>query len=512
MSSDTILQNLFSTVETRYGKVRGIINGGVHGFQGVPYGDDTGGPARFQPPRPPKPWVGVRDCFGPGHASPQVPTPIGHTYAQLIYFDRAVSECGMSEDCLHLSVWTPGVNDGGKRPIRVSLHGGGFAISSGSAALYDGAQLASGEDVVVVSVTHRLASFGYLGLQGLGADERFDTAGVSGILDLVQALQWVRDHAETFGGDADRVMIFGQSGGGWKTSMLLAAPAARGLFHRAAVQSGSWNRVLTEDEGASLALALLNTLGLGSNEVARLVDLPFDQILAAQSVIGALAFSPVLNETALPHQPLDPAALDFSRDIPVIISTMLDDAGLFLDSFSLDEEGLKAVLSQTYGDRAGELLALYRRHYPAKSAYLLHAQMVTDAGFRRLADTQAEARVRHGAPVWRYQWDWPSPAWDGLFGAAHAMDVSATFNNVRDPLLGAGHATGRKLAGGLSSAFARFAATGDPQTPKLPAWPRFRLEDRACLILDENPHVASDPNPALRAFWNTLPPPVSVLG
>jgi len=258
----TTVDDLFCVAETTTGKIQGLVTQGVRQFKGVPYGASTGGGNRFLPPRPVQPWTGIRECFGHGQASPQVLTPITNTYGQLIFFDRAVAEGGMGEDCLNLNIWTPALRDGGKRAVMVSLHGGGFAISSSAAALYDGAQLAMRGDVVVVTISHRLASFGYLDLADVGGGEDLAFAGVAGIMDLVAALEWIRDNIENFGGDPDRVMVFGQSGGGWKTSVLLGAPAAKGLFHRAAVQSGSWPRLQTRDEASAAAHALAAIWGV----------------------------------------------------------------------------------------------------------------------------------------------------------------------------------------------------------------------------------------------------------
>jgi len=211
---------LFWTVDTTSGKVQGIATTGIKEFRGIPYGAPTGGRNRYMPPRKPAPWTGVRECFGHGPICPQTPANLNSDYAMLIQWDLHVG--GMGEDCLSLNVWTPGVNDGQRRAVMVSFHGGGFATGSGNAPGYDGAQLAKFGDVVVVTVNHRLASLGYLYLAGLGAPPEFAQAGVAGMMDLVASLEWVRDNIERFGGDPRRVMIFGQSGGGAKTSTILA--------------------------------------------------------------------------------------------------------------------------------------------------------------------------------------------------------------------------------------------------------------------------------------------------
>ena len=502
---------LFCIAETASGRIQGLMNEGIRQFKGVPYGASTGGGNRFLPPAKPAPWTGVRECFGYGPVSPQAPTTISNLYGQLIHFDLAVAEGGMSEDCLRLNIWTPALRDGGKRAVLVSLHGGGFAIGSGNAAIYDGAQLARLGDVVVVTVTHRLASFGYLDLVDAGASDDFAFAGAAGIMDLVLALEWVRDNIANFGGDPDCVMIFGQSGGGWKTSALLATPAAKGLFHRAAVQSGSLLRFQTREEAARMAHAFVAALGLTKDTVADISKLPWQKLLVAQSAIGAHAFAPVLDGIYLPHHPCDPAAPEDSADIPLIVSTTTDDASLFFANYDLDEEGLKATLHEWYGEHAGALYKLYRSRWPDKTPFLLQAQIVTDAGFRRQAIAQAERKAAQGrASIYMYQWDWAGPGFGGLYGAAHATDVSASFHNVRDAILGAGSETGCRLANHLASAWVAFAKNGSPNGGQIPEWPAFELRNRTTMIFGNTVDAVDDPNHDIREFWNGMPFPTGV--
>lgn len=503
----------FCTVETASGTVRGLVNSGVRQFKGVPYGASTAGPNRFQRPRRPPPWTGARDCFGYAPASPQVPYDIGHEYARLIQFDLNVAMGGLGENCLHLNVWTPGTGHQDKRAVLFCVHGGGFAICSGNHPMYDGANLARLGDVVVVAVTHRLSSFGYLNLADVDPSDRWKDAGAAGMLDLIAALEWVRDNIERFGGDPGRVMIFGQSGGGWKVSTLLAMPAARGLFQRAAVQSGSLVSHQSREISAGAARAFIEKLGLTRATIDRIQQLPWSDLLTAQTTVGGHAFAPFVDGTHIPALPPAGEAASWCDDVPVIISTTLDDAGVFFDRFEMTEEELTETLAVRYGARAATLRDVYREHFPTKSPYLLHAQIITDAGFRRFANAQAEDMARrHEAPVYTYLWDWPCPAFDGKFGAAHAMDVPASMHNERDAILGSGSIDARRMCNALASTWLAFAKTGDPNNPNIPTWPRFEPERRTTLVFGSDTRVEQDPYPALRNFWLDLPPATSVLG
>lgn len=501
---------LFHVVETSSGKVQGIINTGITEFKGIPYGAPTGGKNRFMPPKKPAPWTGIRECCGHGQACPQTPANLRSDYGMMIMWDQQSG--GMGEDCLVLNVWTPGVNDGARRAVLVSFHGGGFTTGSGNAPGFDGAQLALYGDVVVVTVNHRLAAYGYTHLADLGAPPEFAHAGVAGIMDLVASLQWVHDNIQGFGGDPNRVMIFGQSGGGAKTSTILAAPSAKGLFHRAAVQSGSSLRMATREAATKSTEMLLTKLGITKDRIPDLQKLSWQELLDAQTGLGA-AFAPVVDGTILPHHPFDPVAPPESEEVPVIISTTLEDAALSLTNFNLDEAGLKTILNQRFGDKADEILALYKRRYPQKSPFLIQAQMLTDSGFRRSAITQAERKAALGkAPAYMYLWCWESPGYGGKFGAVHGIDVAASFHNVRDTIMGVGSPGGKVMCDRLASAWVAFAKTGDPNNAQIPQWPAYDATTRATMVFDTDTRVEHDPRGEIRKFWAQTPPPASPRG
>jgi para-nitrobenzyl esterase len=506
--------SLFVVAETTTGKVQGMNLGGIKTFKGIPYGAPTGGKNRYMPPQKPAPWKGVRDAFEFGQISPQVMADTRGDYAQLIDWDFQPG--GMGEDCLALNVWTPALKDGGKRPVLVCFHGGGFAVGSGAALGYSGEPLARFGNVVVVTVNHRLASLGYLHLADLGAPPEFARAGVVGLMDLVTSLAWVRDNIENFGGDPNKVMIFGQSGGGAKTSALMGMPSAKGLFHRAGVQSGSLLKVMSRETATAAAEKLLKQLEIDKTRIADIQKLSWEQILDAQVAVSgagpASPFVPVLDGTVIPQNPFDPSASTISSDVPMIISTTLDEAALSLTNFDLDEAGLKAIVTRMVSDKADRVLGLYRKAYPGASPFLIQARIVTDRGFRSNAYKQAERKAALGkAPAYFYLFTWPCPGYNGKFGSVHGTDVQLVFHAYRGAI-GGGGSDAKALADKMAAMWVAFAATGDPNTPAVPHWPAYDAQARATMIFDSNTRVDNDPRRDFRLLWEELGTPPGPLG
>ena len=500
--------DIFPIVEIASGKLRGLVSGGIKVFKGVPYGADTSGRNRFRPPQPVKPWAGVRDAIDYANICPQFPGDRRADYADLIQLD--IQPGGMGEDCLNLNIWTPTLSATAKKPVLVRFHGGGFYGGSSNSPGMDGEMLARFGDCVVVSVNHRLSAFGFLHLADSGAPAEFAQSGMAGMLDLAAALEWVKTNIEVFGGDPGRVMIFGQSGGGAKVSALMAMPSAQGRFHRAVQMSGAMIRVASRERAKATTETFLSALGVRGRDIRKLQAIPFYDLLSAQADIEASArargeapssFTPVLDGVAMPRHPFDPDAPGISAEVPLIISTTLDERTYRQRDFGQTWEGVTAMLRARVGDAAGEVLDLYRTEDPKASPYLIQARVISDQG-RGASVLMAERKAALGkAPAYVYLWKSPAPAWGGRYGATHAVDVGPSMHEVRGALHGP-NLNSLRLADELSSALVAFASTGDPNTPRLPRWSPYDATRRATMVFDDpQSHAEDDPRSAFRKFW-----------
>jgi para-nitrobenzyl esterase len=493
-------RQLFFTTETSYGKVMGLANSAVIQFKGIPYGASTAGKNRFLAPQKPASWRGVRETFQYGQVAPQLLSSLESEYGRLIYWDLHPS--GYGEDCLSLNVWTTSLDKSAKKAVLVSFHGGGFGSGSGNTLGFDGAMMAHTQDVVVVTINHRLNVFGYLNLKDLDAPDEFKHAGVAGIMDMAASLEWVRDNIENFGGDPGRVMIFGQSGGGAKTSTMLSNAKAKGLFHSAAIQSGSALRLGDSAAAAKNAEILLDALGIAKNDIAAIQKKSWAEILEASVSLqppqgaAAVSFGPIVDGDYLTRQPFDPDAPGESADVPVIISSTLHDSSFTLSNLDLDDEGLRKAIGSRFGeDRADDIIRAQKAARPQDSNFLIQASAFTDATRGNATYVQAERKAAlDGAPVWVYQWDWASQMFNGKYGATHGLDVSPAFNNWRDATMSSSSDAGKRVCNAFASAWASFAKTGDPNNSEsgLPNWPAFDADKRAIFVFDNEPRVEND--------------------
>jgi para-nitrobenzyl esterase len=483
-------------VRTTHGRVRGVRDGDLQVFRGIRYGADTT-PRRFMPPIAPLPWRGVVDATAFGAASAQ-----------------PGSEPNQSEDCLFLNVTAPLAKSAHPRPVVVYIHGGAYSSGSGSSPLYDGANLCRNGDVVTVTVNHRLSLFGYLYLPG------FPDSGNAGMLDLVLALQWVRDNIAAFGGDPGCVTLLGQSGGGAKIATLMAMPSAVGLFHRAATMSGQQLTASGPLHAAGRTRVLLDRLGVPAERAATLATLTAAELLKAHGGSvdpyigrGSLYMGPVLDERTLTRHPFYPDAPPQSAGIPMIIGNTHD------ETRSLIGRGDPAVFSITWDalpqrleaelrvDISGALVvAEYRKWYPQYSPADVFFAATTAGRSWRGAIVEAELRAEQGSPAYAYQLDWTSPQDGGKWGAPHTLDIPLMFGTLaaRESITGDGDGA-RRMSATMQGAFLAFARTGDPNYTGMPRWEPYTLPRRSTMVFNTESRMVDDPRGNERRLFAKVP-------
>ena len=494
-------------VSTSSGRVRGFSDQGILVFKGIPYGADTS-TTRFSAPTPPKPWTGIRDTLSLG---PQAPQPIHNREGRSTFAPLDEPHPVNSEDCLHLNVWTPGVNDNRKRPVLVYIHGGAYSSSSSNGPVYDGVRLARRGDAVVVTLNHRLNLFGYLYLAELAPAsirDLYRDSGNVGQLDLILALQWVRDNIAAFGGDPSRILIFGQSGGGAKCATLMSMPSASGLFHRVMTMSGQQLTATVPEHATATAEAVLKALNLSPanlDDIRNPAKVSMDKLVAA--IRAGKYFGPVHDGRTLPHDPFDPEAPVLSASVPMILGNTHDETRLLIGAstpelFSLTWDALPAQLEhyrQFLGDLSTKsIVADYRSWYPTYSPSDVFFAATTAFRSWHGMVIESERRARQHGPTWVYNFVWKSPADGGKWGAPHTIDIPFAFDDLDlaasmvssdgDPTSSA-----QSLSGVYSQTLLAFASTGDPNHPGLPSWPRYNLDHYPTMLWNTPPRVENDP-------------------
>jgi para-nitrobenzyl esterase len=532
----------FVEVKTAYGRIRGTKSDGLATFRGIPYGGSVSGTNRFKAAPPLRPWTGVRDALQLGAQSPQPGR-------------QGAAVGSVPEDCLFLNVWTP-APDGRKRPVMFYSHGGGFTTGSGGAPYQDGGNLAATWDVVVVATNHRLGLVGYLYLGELGGEE-YATSGNQGMLDIRDGLKWVHENIEAFGGDPNNVMIFGESGGGGKTSCLYAMPSAEHYFNKASIESGPGVKIYPQDSAAETTMMALKQLGLEKSDWRKLLDVPIGKLLETQTALGTGragplwmsggrngmtgnprpgGFGPMMDGTILPHHPFDPAAPAISKNKPLIVGSNRDEANFFfaesrsIDVYELTDATLEARLQREFGEAAAPLLQAYRQSRPHASAPDLYVAIATarmiGAGNTVIAERKYAQR---GAAVFMYIFTHESdrliPGTQHTMGAAHAMEIQYKFNNIPRPRLASPPALPQNAApnapqgGGMmgderpssiqaahnmSEMWSTFARTGHPGAKGQPAWPAYTTQKRTTMEIDAQCKVVEDPYSPERRVWERM--------
>jgi para-nitrobenzyl esterase len=521
-STYTLTTAPYLEVETAQGHVRGGHSRGALAFKGIPYAGTVTGTARFKEAPPPQSWNGVRDALKLGPPSMQGP---GTTYGE--------NEPAYSENCLVLNVWTPltAPKDGRKRAVMVYSHGGGYTTGSGGSKDVDGSRLAATYDVVVVTTNHRLGLLGYLYLGELGGEE-YATSGNQGMLDIVAALRWVKTNIEHFGGDPGNVMVCGESGGGFKVGTLLAMPAAKGLFHKASIESGAALRRVTKEEATETARRALKGLGIGPNELHKLADVPADAIikmqLQAEHREGPLlqasgapgsqsarfpGLGPVVDGSVLPRHPFDPDAPPTAADVPLFVGSNHDEATFFErgkpEVFHIKEAELVSQAHTFLGQNADRILATYKKAYPNATLPELYIAIETAAQFGNNTTTVAELKSAQPAPVYLYRYDYrsnvPIANTDWSLRAGHATEIATKFYNYDIPGLEGNGPGVAEASRNMSEFWTSFARNGTPESHGSPKWPKYDLKRRATMIIDVNCRVEADPDREIRQMWESLP-------
>ena len=500
-----------AVAKTQYGKVRGFVDGGVLTFKGVPYGQTTAGENRWLPAKPPTPWTDEYPALCYGANCPQNLHPwtsIEQTFLQ------DWDDGWQSEDLLKLNIWTPSLT--GKRPVMFYIHGGGYSFgSSYELPSHEGAQMARHHDVVQVSVNHRLNILGFFDVSEIGGSAYEDSANL-GMMDLVTALRWVHENIENFGGDPDRVMIYGQSGGGSKVTTLMGMPSAQGLIHRASAQSGGGGNIPSREQQRELARQVMKDLGLSANDIASLQKMDWAKLIAAGNEAarkinppgafmgpGApgkprVGWSPCVDGKIITMRSFFDAAPEISKNVPMLVGSVSEEGNRM--SSRPTEEEWHAGLAKAYGDeKATAIIATLKKSYPQKKIQTLSYMCSGSFGLNGLSmrnNVVKMAKLKHelgGASAYAYYFTWQSPMLDGVPGAWHTAELQFCFDNTKRCEQGTGNTPeAQALAKKMASSWATFAATGNPSIPGM-KWEPSEPQTNRTMIWDNECRMVDDP-------------------
>lgn len=511
----SVAKSMDTIAETDMGKIEGYEKRGLYVFKGVPFAARPVGKRRWLPPGAVEPWTGVRSAKSAAAIAPQNIAP-----SIFIAADQPIEGEPQSEDCLYLNVWTPGLDDA-RRPVLFWIHGGGFTGGSGSSVMYQGSRLSVRGNVVVVTTNYRLGALGFLNLNEVTRG-RIPATGNEGLLDQTAALEWVRRNITSFGGDPGNVTIFGESAGGMSVGCQLTLPRAKGLFHRAILQSGATNSTRTQQKAAPVTEELLAILNIKPTDIDTLYSLSVARLLAAQQQLmprlqklgqsPGLALQPVIDGTILPALPLDAVRKGVAAAIPIIVGTNLDEWNVVnarnLEIQSMDEAGLLQRIRWVLPSQDAKALAetyrksLARRGVPNRPCDIFTA-IETDQKFRIPAVRLAEAQQSQGQSAYNYLFTWPSPAFGGTLGAHHALELGFLFGNYGEGFGGSGPSADA-VSRNIQDAWLAFAHNGDPSCESVGRWPSYG-DRRATMMLRDECHVEEAPYDEERRVWESTP-------
>ena len=498
-------------VETKTGRIEGSIENGLSVFKGIPYAVPPVGERRWLPPQPLKPWKGVRPAKAFGTIAPQnlVQRP------WMPPLPGFAEEEPQSEDCLFLNVWTPGI-DNAKRPVMVWIHGGAFSIGSGSQPMYRGGKLASYGNIVLITINYRLGVLGFLNLNEI-TKGRIPATGNEGLLDQVAALEWVRENIAAFGGDPNNITIFGESAGGMSIGCLMNLPKARGLFHKAILESAVGNMARPLSPSVHITEEFLRIISIPANNVAALRALPVEKLLHAQQETairvsqGIAPVIPVADGIIMPKMPLESFEAGLAAKVPTLIGSNLEEDKFFTmmnqHNRDLDEADLIIAAQRYVPDKdIPNLIETYRsaraKRGELTTLFEIFSAMNTDVMFRRTALRVAEAQCKYAPASYNYLFTWNSPAANGALGACHVLEIGFIFGTYDALFCGSGP-DADKLAGQMQDAWAAFAHTGNPSCKSLGTWPQY-CEQRQTMILDKDSHVEKAAYEQERHVWDIV--------